>query len=95
MGISTKAGGSVVARLKPRNLMDMSNSKTKRLSSPIATEIATAILTVYTNTEPTECTRAAMMFEGPDGTERDMGGRCKTSIESTIDSVLRSHGFKV
>jgi len=62
--------------------------------SEIATEIATAILTVYgPSDQGTECTRVQMMLKGADGTEVNMGGRSKSSIVNQIDEVLKSHGF--
>lgn len=51
----------------------------------LADAIATELLTVHLpRTEAVECTRAQMMLLQPDGTERDMGGRCKGSVRDVI-----------
>jgi len=56
--------------------------------STVAEQIATDILTVdiLTVFHPSgiECDRAQMMLRNPDGTERNMGGRNKSSIVNTI-----------
>ena len=56
--------------------------------SSVAQRIAADILTVAGRKGPVECTRAQMMLKQPDGSERDMGGRCKASIANTIDEHL-------
>lgn len=52
-----------------------------------AERLAGAILTFHSD-EPIECQRAALMLEQPDGTEKNMGGRCKESIADVIESAL-------
>jgi hypothetical protein len=53
--------------------------------SNVAEQIATDILTVWsTNPGGVECTRMQAMLMQPDGTEKNMGGRCKESIIKTI-----------
>jgi hypothetical protein len=61
--------------------------------STLAQEIATKILTVYTDPKPLECTRAQMMLKQPDGSETQHGGRNKQSIVNVIDEVLTRHGI--
>jgi len=55
----------------------------------LAEDIASDILTVaYTSDDDVECTRAQMMLVQSDGTERNMGGRCKESIVRVVLSRL-------
>jgi hypothetical protein len=60
------------------------NSDIWRLSQ----RIATSILTVWDKDGGTECTRAQIMLKQPDGTEKNMGGRCKASLAQCIAEAL-------
>jgi hypothetical protein len=74
------------------------NKAAKGGSSPsscwaLAQQIATAILTVYDKDGGTECIRAQMMLKKADGTEINMGGRCKASLAQCIVEELESAGW--
>lgn len=58
----------------------------------LADAIATELLTVHlSRTEAVECTRAQMMLRQSDGTERDIGGRCKGSVRNVILRHLKAN----
>jgi len=59
----------------------------------LAQQIATTILTVYEKDGGTECTRAQMMLKKSDGTEVNMGGRCKASLAQCIAEKLEAVGW--
>jgi hypothetical protein len=54
----------------------------------LAEKIATKILTVWSCRQGTECTRAQLMLQQPDGSEKSMGGRNKSSIVGVILECL-------
>jgi hypothetical protein len=56
-------------------------------------QIATAILTVHGQDGGVECTRAQMMLKQTDGTEINMGGRCKASLAQCIAEELEAAGW--
>jgi hypothetical protein len=61
----------------------------------IAQSLATDILTVAdSESGGIECTRAQMMLKQPDGTERNMGGRCKDSLVRVIEYHLLEKLFE-
>jgi hypothetical protein len=55
-------------------------------NNKLAENIATEILTIW---KGPECTRVQLMLEQPDGSERNMGGRNKDCLITTIEEVLR------
>jgi hypothetical protein len=57
----------------------------------LVNEIATDLLTIYSNPDNIECTRAQMMLKQSDGSEKNMGGRNKNSIQQTIYSHLDNY----
>jgi hypothetical protein len=61
----------------------------------LAEKIATEILTVWWGKkDKTECTRAQLMLKQPDGSEKNMGGRNKSSIIGVIVTVLDEYREK-